>query len=99
MSGGQQVLWAELLPLPPQLSSPVWIHSVQNCFELRVGFPFLHHGQVVAQRAQAGFELLVVQAAGFVLVKVPAAQSRGRLSRQALRLSPPPPAREAQVLT
>lgn len=50
--------------------SPVGVHSVQNGFKLRVWFSFLHHGQVVAQRTQAGFELLVIQTAGFLFVEV-----------------------------
>ena len=65
----QQEPWAEPLLLLPS-RSPVRIHSVQDGLELRVGLPFLHHGQVIAQGAQTGFELLVVQPAGLVLVEV-----------------------------
>lgn len=50
--------------------SPVGVHRVQDGLELWVWFSFLHHGQVVAQRAQAGFELLVIQTTGFLFVEV-----------------------------
>ena len=56
--------------LQGDVAVPVRIHSVQDGLKLRVGLPFLHHGQVIAQGAQTGFELLVVQPAGLVLVKV-----------------------------
>ena len=85
----QQEPWAEPLLLLPS-RSPVRIHSVQDGLELRVGLPFVHHGQVIAQGAQTGFELLVVQPAGLVLVEESVAESRG-LSSEALLLSPPPP--------
>lgn len=80
-------------PTTPR-SSPVRVHSVQNRLKLWVRLPFLHHGQVIAQGAQAGLELLVIQAARFVLVKVSAAQSQGQLSTQAPLLSPASPARQ-----
>ena len=38
--------------------------------ELRVRLPLLNHGQVVPERAQTRLELVVVEAAGAVLVEV-----------------------------
>ena len=51
-------------------SAPIGIDAVENDLELGVALALLHHGQVVAERAQARLELLVVELARLVLVKV-----------------------------
>lgn len=53
---------------------PVGIHSVEYSLKLWIRFALFHHGQVVAQRAQTGLELLVVQTTRLLLVKMPAYQ-------------------------
>lgn len=46
------------------------IALTEYSLELGVGLSFLHHGQVVAERAQARLELVVVESPRPVLVEV-----------------------------
>ncbi len=66
--------------VPP---SPVWIHNIENGLELWLRL--LHHGQVVAEGAQAGLEGVVVEATRLVLVEV--AEHHAELLESVLRHS------------
>lgn len=50
---------------------PIWVDLVQNGLKLCVWLPSVDQRQVVAEGAQAGLELDVLQFAIAVLVKVP----------------------------
>jgi hypothetical protein len=50
---------------------PVGIHHVQDGLEFWVHLSFLHYREIVSQSSQTRLELLVIQLARLVLVKVP----------------------------
>ena len=51
--------------------SPVWINDIQDCLKFWIYLSLLNHWQVIAKSTQAGFELLMIQTARLVFVKVP----------------------------
>lgn len=57
---------------------PVGIHNPQNGLKLGICFAFLHNGQIVTQGTQTRLELLMIQIASLVLIKVPVENARDR---------------------
>ena len=49
---------------------PVWVDLIQDSLKLWVGFTTLHQCKVIPEGAQARFELMVLQLAISIFVKV-----------------------------
>jgi hypothetical protein len=70
------------------INVPVGIDDVEDSLEFWVHLSLLHHGEVVAQRTQAGFELVVIQLAALILVKVPARTTEKMVTVKPVNSSP-----------
>ena len=58
---------------------PISVHIIEDLLEFRLILALVDHGQVVAEGAQTGLELLVVQLPGTVFVIVPVTVSHFQL--------------------